>query len=295
MPNEWRVVDRHVSYELLLKSRQGNLSEERLNEYFGKRLNYTFENRRARYSNRDTGVYFGFAMSEDEPGGPGTASFVVFSLNFYRSSYFVHEADPEVSTFVRAFDCVVLDPQVDTASEYQGDRFVSSWSRGNEAACRSLLQLPDLRQGQLTLPAARLQAIWQWNYARSVLQQDIGPDKFVPRISLMAVPGGVASLIVWTDGVPMFFPSVDLVIVYRQELAGAMPDFALMSSQEAMALLGPYLTEHGGGAHSMDYDHPPGPIINALRSLAALPEPPQLVAMDQVLDRELVERALAGR
>lgn len=284
-----------MSYELHLKSRRGNFTEAQLNEYFSKRLNYTFENRRARYADRDTGVYFGFAMSEDEPGGPGTASFVVFSLNFYRPSYFAQEADPELSTFARTFDCVVLDPQIDTAREYQGDRFVSSWSRGNEVACRSLLQLPDVRQGQLTLPAARLQAIWQWNYARTVLQQDIGPDRFVPRISLMAVPGGVASMVVWTDGVPMFFPWVDLVIVYRQELARATPDFALMSSQEAVALLRPYLTEHGGGAHSIDYDQAPEPIMKAIRSLTALPERPQLVAMDLVLDRELVERALAGR
>ena len=100
-----------MSYDLYLKARSGTLNEEHVLEYFRGRPNYVVEYRQASYENEDTGVHFMFGMHAGEPESTEAAYPVAFNLNFFRPSYFICEAEPEVTAFVRQFDCVVFDPQ----------------------------------------------------------------------------------------------------------------------------------------------------------------------------------------
>jgi len=278
------------------------IDEDQVLDYFRTRPNYTVETRQARYGNKDTGVYFLFEMHEGEPKSPDSSYSVAFNLNFFRPSYFVHEAEREVTACVRHFSWVVLDPQIHGMGEgeYQSDKLISGWNHGNEFAYRAILEKPESRKNLLTLPTDRLDAIWRWNYDRSKLQEEVGDTKFVPRISLVLVEGRLSTTIVWTDGIPMVFPPIDYVIVYRQELAPRRllkrtPDFALLSWRDTLALLEPYMLKYSGRAFSLNYTRAPEKVSAAVRSLEAMTLRPEFVAMDAVLDSELVEKTLRTR
>jgi hypothetical protein len=291
-----------MSYDLYLKPCSGSIDPASVMDYFRGRPNYTVADEQAAYENEDTGIQFFFDMHQEEPSAPTAAYPIVFNINYYRPSYFIREAEPEVSTFVDEFDCSVLDPQIDGMGEgeYQSEKFLSGWNRGNEFAYRAILARTEDRQNILTLPNELLHAVWQWNFDRRKLQEQVGDGKFVPRISFALFDGQVSTMIIWTDGIPMVFPSVDHMLVYRSEFAPRRflrrtPDFALLSWRNALEMLKPYVVVRGDRAFALEYDQPPAAVREAVRILKGLSQKPELLPMAAVLDSEIVEKILEPR
>ena len=100
-----------MSYDLFLRSRSLAVSPGAFFDYFRGRARYKVENKQAWYQNEESGVYFAFEYADaDERDGPHPYRFS-FTINFFRPSYFILEAEPEVTALVDRFDFLVSDPQ----------------------------------------------------------------------------------------------------------------------------------------------------------------------------------------
>jgi hypothetical protein len=145
-----RALDGRVSYDLFFKSRVGLFDQTRFVEYFRLRDHYEVASTQVWYKNEDTGVYFSVEFQETE------ALPVALSINFFRPTYFILEAEPEITDFVRHFDLVVSDPQIHGMGEgeYQIDLLISGWDHCNEFACSAFVNDTTQRGDVLSLPRA---------------------------------------------------------------------------------------------------------------------------------------------
>lgn len=290
-----------MSYDLYLKLRVGQFSRRQFTDYFAKRPRFQVQGSQAIYSNDETGVHFLAEHNEpsDEPDGEYYP--VSININYVRPSYFVLEAEPEITALVRKFDMLALDPQMDGMGEgeYAVPALHSGWNCGNEFGYRAILGRPGELARRHLLPTAKLQAAWRWNFQRAGLQGTFGEDKFVPRIFFANVRGKVATLSVWTDGIPSCIPPTDYVVVYRQKLAPwrffrRVPDMALVRWSEIAALLRTHGRKNDDGSHTLGYTDPPREVVKHLKGLAPTTDELAMVPSDSVLDQEIAERAAAG-
>ncbi|MBV8393334.1 MAG: hypothetical protein JOY81_09160 [Alphaproteobacteria bacterium] len=276
-----------MSFDLYFRKRSGGFDENAFLDFFRTRPFYRVESRQAIYGNEDTGVYFVIELNESADNGHDAA----FSLNYLRPSFFVREAEPEVTALVRHFDFVVTDPQIDGMGEdrYDEGGLIDSWMRSNVISVRAVLEKPSEQKTLPTLPTDRLIDIWRWNLGRKALQASLGENVFVPRIFFVRADGRVQTIFAWTDGIPTLLPRTDLVLVFRKELAPwrlfwqQPPDQALLSWADTEALVSPHVTPHTSGALLLFYKRRPKAIAAKLDGLTP----------DLVLDRELVDKALA--
>jgi hypothetical protein len=284
-----------MSYDLYLKPRRSDFGPADLVGYFSRRSNYTIHGTQAVYQNEDTGVYFCFDVNELAEGkdDPSTYYPVLFNINFYRPSYFIFEAESEVTAFVDAFDAAVFDPQHHGMGQgsYSKELLISGWNHGNKFAFGSMPKEAGLTD-VLTLPSARLHEIWTWNLNRAAVQSSVGNSTFVPSIVFIKADGILLAIVVWTDGIPMLIPAaVDTVLVYRNEFAPRSffrkkPDWALLSKDQMQAVLLKHGQPHESGASLLGYATPPVDVVQLVKGLAPLPQPLERIAADQVLDRE---------
>ncbi len=284
-----------MSYDLFLGPWSGRLDRGRLASYFGSRVHYRLNEQEAFYLNPDSGVYFAFEFApeakESDPLPVG------FNINFFRPSYFILEAELEVSAFVRHFDLMVFDPQVDGMvgeGEYQSDLLIKGWNSGNLLAFSAFLKEPEGARGLAIYPSAALTDIWRWNLARSERQARAGEDKFVPRVGFFRIEGMAKSFALWPDGIPTIIPSVDYLLVARKQLcsaSGTAIDQALLTWRQALPVLDRHSTIAADNSFLPNYDRePPDELVSFLRSLPAHVGEPEFLQNDQVLDMELVEQ-----
>lgn len=190
-----------MSYDLYFKPRTGVVDRRKILAYFSSRSNYEVASSQAWYRNEDTGVYFVFEM-QNEREMQGAADYpVALNINYFRPSYFVQEAEPEVTAFVRKFDMVVSDPQMHGMGEgeYDPELLKSGWNHGNDFGYSAILRAPKNETNIVLLPSAPLLSAWSWNVERQKLQDKLGDSKFVPRILFILLDGDVKTAAVWPD------------------------------------------------------------------------------------------------
>jgi hypothetical protein len=218
-----------LSYDLFLRPRKGAIGKKDFEAYFRDRRFYEAEAGHASYRNEDTGVYFSFEWVEErEDDEEGEFYPIAFNINYFRPSYFIVEAEIEVSALVQAFDLVVDDPQWKGMGkgEYDAKVLMSGWNAGNESAYGILLETPEQRSRLRTLPSATLLQAWRWNLERDARQRSVGDTKFVPLIQFIEVEGQMTSAMVWPDGAPLVAAPVDWLILAGENLLRRRPDFA---------------------------------------------------------------------
>jgi len=287
-----------VSYDLYFKPRQGSAKRGAFQQHFSARPHFAIESSQAIYSNEDTGVYFIFdEHPDDAPGGdpedPGHP--YSLSINYYRPSYFILEAEPEVAAFVQALDLLVDDPQNDGmgVGTYDRGRLLSGWRKGNEFGYSAILRDPKNRATVSSLPKETLMRAWVWNLERAALQDKLGDSKFVPRVFFFVVDGQPATVTTWPDGIPIAVPEVDYVFIPRKEFAPRKlfrraEDMALARYQDVLPLFQRHRSTERSGL-VLAYDSPPADVAAYLRNLAPTTAQLQGVPADCMLDRELVE------
>jgi hypothetical protein len=291
-----------LSYDLYFRPGAGTVDEADVLDYFRARPNYSIENDQIMYANEDTGVYFTFDLGGDEADPEEIQCAAALNVNFYRPSYFIREAELETTAFVRRFGWTVFDPQTHGMGEgeYSADKLISGYNAGNEFAYSAILQeMPALHENSLTLPTNTLTRIWQWNHGRQKLQEDVGEVKFVPRIIFVLLDGKLSTIAVWTDVMSAELPMVDHFLVVRDELAPRRflkktADKIYLAWNDVIEILERHGARRPDGAISLEYGLPPKEMIDLITSLKPEERQVSLVAVDQVLDRELVEKALAN-
>jgi hypothetical protein len=288
-----------MSYDLYFSPRTGTLDAQQFEDYFRKRPNYKLQGSQAWYQNDDTGVYFSFEFNqsddseeEDQPGFP-----VSLNINYFRPSYFILEAEPEVSEFVKVFDLTVFDPQTDGMGEgeYSKDLLISGWNHGNEYGYSAILQNPEKRKEVPALPTAILHQTWKWNLNLRALQDRIGDDQFVARIMFFQHGGRTVTFAAWPDAIPIVLPRVEMLLIGRSKLARRRfllkrDDIALISWEQANQAIQIEKYPGLGMGYSLKYDHPPVEIVEFVKSLTAYSDTLAGLPADQVLDRELVDK-----
>ena len=288
-----------MSYDLDLKPRSGDFSQDRFLSYFQSRAPYVVQGQQAWYENEDTGVYFSFETHAAEAEGAdadlAAAYPVSFNMNFCRPSFFALEAEPELSRVIREFDFVALDPQTDGQGDYDPARFLSEWRAGNEFGYSAMFGDPDRRPDVAALPRARLERIWRWNHARGQRQRELGDSIFVPRIMFFKDDPVVKPAVVWTDGIPRAFPSeVDAVVVYLNALAPKKffrrKETVARASWESIRPLIERFGRSDDEAIVGTYSTPPPEVVSFLQSLTPTSQPLVGVNADSVLDAELVAK-----
>ena len=288
-----------MSYDLFLRPRKGAIGREDFEAYFRDRRFYDAEAGHAAYGNEDTGAYFSFewvdAREDDEEGEPYP---IEFNINYFRPSYFIMEAEIEVSALVQAFDLVVDDPQWKGMGkgEYDAKVLMSGWNAGNESAYDFAVERPEQRSRVRTLPSATVLQAWRWNFERDARQQSVGDTKFVPRIQFLEVEGQMTSALFWPDGAPLVATPVDWFIVAGEKLLHRRPDFAkasrLLPWAEAIQILVPFIKQTPGPVITFDYDETPSEVFDFLLRPSSESVSFTIWPQDVVLDREIVERAL---
>lgn len=199
-----------------------DLTLEGFNAYFSDRPNFELKATQAWYSNEETGVYFSFDYGEPESDDAWLPRLPVsLNVNYFRPHTFGLEAQLELALFVKRFELTVVDPQKSGMGEgeYSQEGFLRGWNAGNEVAYEALVE----RNPTATypsLPAAKLEAVWLWNYSVPTRQRNVGDNVFVPRIFFVALPQGPPlTAAVWGDGIPVLLPDVDFYFLPRKRFA----------------------------------------------------------------------------
>jgi hypothetical protein len=223
---------------------------------------------------------------------------ISFNINYFRPSYFILEAELEVTAFVRQFDLLVFDPQMDgmEGDEYQSHLLIKGWNCGNEFAFASFLRKRKAARELATLPAATLMDYWRWNRGRAERQAQVGDTKSIPRIAFVRVGGEARGAAFWPDGgVPTVIPHVAYLIVDQEKIGSERQpgeeNHALVAWEVARSLLERYhFIETDNSFVLDDGAQPPSDLARSIRSLPAYTGEFAPLSADEVLDRELVEK-----
>lgn len=277
-----------MSYDLFFKMSTPASNADVLN-YFRDRPHYKIEGNQVLYGNEDTGAYFGFELDNgDTPDFP-----IALNINYYRPSFFILEAAPEVAAFVERFELKVSDPQrAMNDGRFSIDTMMASWNKGNAAATREIARSePD--EERFDLPTATLHRAWRWNLQRAQLQASIGESKFVPLIIFASVDGQMATSAVWVDGIPALLPKVDHLCLSRDEFAPRKffrkePDVTFVSWDTAAPLLLQHGSQSQDGTIVLNYDTPPAEIVKFIKSWPVEMRSTFRLYADRVVDSELV-------
>lgn len=294
-----------MSYDLFF-TLPAAVTQDDIEAYFRQRRHYKVDGG-ATYENADTGVYFSFVMDEGEvsvdQGNDGPQRRIAFNLNYFRPHIFGLEAEPEVSAFVDRFNPAIEDPQVQgmASGPYSSEAFLRGWNCGNEVAYQSIIESHGKANTFLTMPEAAIEGIWRWNRAVPKMQAAHGESIFVPKIMMLNVGGEAKSAVVWGDGIASVLPQVDIVFVYRDELAPKplfgqrTKDHCLITHSHLDGVLEP-LSEKGYPLPvrtPMYAETTPPAIAKFVRKLPKHTGSLEIksVTMDRVLSRELFEKS----
>jgi hypothetical protein len=289
-----------MSYDLYFRAHGLVPSTADVLDYFRGRSNYEVSEQQATYSNDITGVYFVFdagdpGLEDDPPVLP-----LSFNLNYFRPHIFGLEAEVEVRTLVAHFDLSVSDPQVNGIGdgEYHTEKFLSGWNAGNEFAYQSIISR-NPEEPLLNLPTEQIDACWRWNFLREQLQGQLGEDVFVPRFIFVLHEGTLKTAVVWPDGIPIAIPESDLVIIPRKDILPrrffrSSEDIVIAEWPEVGRLVGGFPLEQAALPYRLlQYSEIPAELISQLRNLDAAAEKPEGVAVDKILNAELIEKVRA--
>ncbi len=272
--------------------------------YFAGRNHYKIENNHAWYENEDTGVYFNFnyrdkseTFAETAESIESPAGNLTFNMNFYRPHFFALEAEPEISNLINHFGLKVHDPQIHGMGEepYTREGFLLGWNHGNEISYSAILHSDKPPVEINHLPGNALETFWQWNYTKQATQHTVGTEIFVPKIMFVRLEGSLLSAVVWPDGISALVPQVDMFIIPRQKLAPRRllkrrDDLGITRFKEALPFLAPFKSDgYAVPAFALSYTIVP-PVIKAfIKNLKPFSGEMKIVAVDRILNRELIE------
>ena len=287
-----------MSYDLFFRG-DPLPSVEALRAYFAERPNYDVRETQAWYENQTTGVYFSFGYDTSEDGLS-----IAFNMNYNRPSFFGLEAEPEVGSFIAAFNLGIDDPQSEgmDAGPYSSEGFLRGWNAGN----RFGVSVMKTHGGAAaTLPESTNTGIWRWNQMRESYLDFLGSlemlPTFVPTIMLLTSedePTAVIRAAVWGDAMAFMLPEVDRIIVPREDksmrwlpydaVAPLVETLPLRPDNYSFDLDGK--THIAGLAHRVVEDNlTQGPLFDLLTGGGEPTPKLTRIAPDQVLDAELLE------
>ena len=290
-----------MSYDLFFT--EPEITLEKFSDYFSGRSHYSVGNAQAWYENEDTGVYFCFDYSNESEDDPETPDGnVALNLNFFRPHFFALEAEPEVQSVVNHFDFKIHDPQTHGMGDgmYSRDGFINGWNHGNQFGYSAIIKSEKPPEIIHSRSGDELESIWQWNYTKEQTQNTLGEAVFVPRVMFIQLDGRIMSAAVWPDAIPTLIQQVDALVIPRQEFAPRhlfkrQDDMCVVPFERVLSLLEPFRADgYSIPAFYLPYTTVPANVSSFVKSLKPHVGEMEGVAMDQVLNQELIERVRKG-
>lgn len=235
-----------MSYDLFFyKRKDSNLTTDQIGEYLSNNLTPVNENgNQWFFENEDTEVYYSFETSDDpdeeveiEELPDSYKDFVntgiAFNLNFIRPSFFGQEAFIFVETFINDLDLFVLNPQGDddTPSKPTGKYLFENWNKTNIWASKEHFD-----DESLFCSIDKANKVWEYNYMRQQIQDEIGEDYFVSKNFFFkeTETNKVVTLSMWTEHIPNILPISDYYLLGRKykKLFKTVEDMVLLTRDD---------------------------------------------------------------
>lgn len=246
-----------MSFDLYFYKQKGtNLTESEIANYLTNNLVPVNEsNNQWFFDNEDTEVYFSIETNEPEDDPETIELFesfadfdnthFSFNLNFLRPSFFGLEAFQFVEKFIKDLDLFVLNPQEEFERPYvptKEDLF-DNWNNTNLNASKD-----NFDEESFYYPLEESNKIWEHNYNRQKLQEEIGADYFVSRVFFCKTfsDNEIVTLSTWTQHIPNILPKADYYLLTREykKLFKTIKDKVLITRQTLLDKFGDYLEDY---------------------------------------------------
>lgn len=216
-----------MSFDLYFYKRKSSpVSNEKIVDYLSQNLG-SLEPGFAEWNfeNEDTGVYYQFSNhasddnSDHEIEEPVFEDFepidFSFNINFNRPNFFGLEGFRFVEQFCIDLDLAVLDPQgEENVFKPTFNQLYESWKSGNDWATGIHLKDMDF----VYLDEDSSNQLWEYNYQRAHLQEELGEDIFVPQIMYFREKESrkFFTMAIWPEHIPIILPPVDYLLLFRK-------------------------------------------------------------------------------
>ena len=282
-----------MSYELRLKPKEGEIKLDKLEEYLLGRNNYQKEASSFWYHNGDTGVYFSIGYNASEEA-KSVRAFISFSMNYFRPSFFIFEAENEVTSLVSHFNLIVVETQTISLppGEYKPEDFLTSWNQANHSSYLAVKQ-HQLQTGEgkefHTLAQNTLHKVWLWNKNRRRYQEQLGKEYYVPPIWAMLIDQELSLATLWPEGAPAFLPATDKLIIANENIKSDQEKgMSIVSWDEAEPLISKYSKQIEDSGYLINgYRSIPDDIKEYISKLPLFTGEAKRVAFENILDDEL--------
>ena len=234
-----------MSYDLFFyKRKDNNLTTDQIGEYLSNKLTAVNENgNQWLFENENTEVYYSFETNdpdeedevEDLPDSfkDFVNTGIAFNLNFIRPSFFGQEAFIFVETFIDELDLFVMNPQGDDDSLSKPSKkfLFKNWNKTNIWASKEHFD-----DASLFCPIDKSNRVWEYNYKRQQIQNEIGEDYFVSRNFFFkeTQTNKVVTLSMWTEHIPNILPITDYYLLGRKykKLFKTVEDLVLLTRDD---------------------------------------------------------------
>jgi len=246
-----------MSYDLYFyKSKGTSLSENQIAGYLTNNLvSVNKESNQWYYQNKDTEVYYLFDQNkpDDEPESielyesfkDFDTTHFSFNLNFIRPGFFGLQAFQFIEQFINDLNLYVLNPQSASDNPYKPTKkeLFDNWNKTNLHSGSD--HFDSLQSGYL--PAEKSNEIWNYNFHRSRLQNELGEKYFVPKIFFFKKrqTNEVITVTSWTEHIPTVIAPADYFLLSRkhQKFFRTVKDNILVSRKRIMETLGLYFDD----------------------------------------------------
>lgn len=177
------------------------------------------------YENPETGIYclFDFYDPASAEGIELPADFapvgLSVSINFLRPRFFAAELMPMIAEVADTNKILVVDPQQDSPFPEAPDapRLIERWISSNERITRGMAQQEDQPIIKPYLPPEESMRWWEYTRVKTLLQDALGEEIFVPSIRFaLDSQRRVRQVVQWSmngGALPQVFPPCDCLLL----------------------------------------------------------------------------------
>lgn len=243
-----------MSYDLYFYKKKGTaLSEEQIANYLTDNLVPVNESgNQWFYENKDTEVYYSFDRNKPENDPESIELYesftdfdnthFSFNLNFMRPVFFGLEAFQFIEIFISDLNLYILNPQssFDNPQKESKKELFENWNTINLRSSADYFE--ELQSAYF--PVEKSNKVWEYNFNRTRLQQEIGEQYFVPRIFFFKTKKSneVITIASWTEHIPNVIPPADYFLLTRRykKLFKTIKDNILVSRETLFKNFGDY-------------------------------------------------------
>ncbi|MCB1341304.1 MAG: hypothetical protein KDK24_09610 [Pseudooceanicola sp.] len=205
-----------MPFEVSLLSDDGS-ALLKLREYLSAHPHCVVSGGESLYSNPDTDVQFLWSLN----ASPTRSEIARLNIGHFRPSAFAAEAAMTLKALALQVRLAVRETRTGHPIDCLSDpaQLVRAYCASVQAAMGGARQSRFEFARSFHEDRHKLDSIWQWNFARNDLADELGENLSVPLIRLFLLDGTLKAGVVWNDGNPMVCPRVDIVLLHRSAFA----------------------------------------------------------------------------